>query len=63
MKQTQLWIVNSYTELLWEAIKKKSGLYNTDLSASPCAFAEAPAEGIFSISIYERICKGRVPYN
>ena len=47
--------MDSYTELLWEAIKNR--LVYTDLSASPCAFSEAPAEDIFSI--YERICKGR----
>ena len=35
----------------------KLWLEYTDLSNSPCAFSEAPAEGIFSI--YERVSTGR----
>ena len=46
---------DTYTELLWGGIKRRIKL--TDLSDSPCAFSEAPAEGIFSI--YSRVTKGR----
>ena len=44
-----------YTDLLWRAIRKR--LQFTDLTQSPCAYSEAPAEGIFSI--YGRVSKGR----
>ena len=46
---------DKYTDLLWEGVKKR--LPYTDLSNSPCAFSEAPAEGIFSI--FARVCRGR----
>ena len=44
-----------YIEDLWKAIKARTAF--TDLSESPCAFTEAPAEGIFSI--YNRVITGR----
>ena len=44
-----------YTDLLWKAIRKR--LEYTDMSQSPCAYSEAPAEGIFSV--YSRVSKGR----
>ena len=46
---------DQYTDLLWEGVQKR--LPYTDLSNSPCAFSEAPAEGIFSI--FSRVCRGR----
>lgn len=48
-------ISDSYTDNIWRAIEKR--LKFTDMSASSCAFSEAPAEGIFSI--YERVSAGR----
>ena len=47
--------VDSYTHYLWKAIRKR--LSKTDMTQSPCAFSEAPAEGIFSIM--ERVKQGR----
>ena len=47
--------VDSYTHHLWKAIRKR--LSKTDMTQSPCAFSEAPAEGIFSIM--ERVKQGR----
>ena len=44
-----------YIDLFWQAVAKR--VEYTDLSNSPCAFSEAPAEGIFSI--YERVSTGR----
>ena len=46
---------DQYTDLLWEGVQTR--LPYTDLSNSPCAFSEAPAEGIFSI--FSRVCRGR----
>ena len=45
--------------MFWEAVAKRVDY--TDLSNSPCAFSEAPAEGIFSI--YERVSSGRETLN
>ena len=39
-----------YITQLWKAIRKRCAF--TDLSDSPCAFSEAPAEGIFSVYGY-----------
>lgn len=47
--------VDSYINLLWKCIWKR--VKKTDLSNSPCAFSEAPAEGIFSVM--ERVKNGR----
>ena len=44
---------DTYIELLWAAIEKR--IATTDLSASPCAFSEAPAESVFSV--YSRVNK------
>ena len=44
-----------YTDLLWRAIEKR--LPYTDLTNSPCAFSEAPAESIFSV--FSRVTQGR----
>ena len=44
-----------YINDLWKAIKERISF--TDLSESPCAYTEAPAEGIFSI--YNRVITGR----
>ena len=38
--------VDHYTDLLWEGINER--LEYTDMSEGPCAFSEAPAEGVFS---------------
>ena len=48
-----------YINMFWEAVAKRVDY--TDLSNSPCAFSEAPAEGIFSI--YERVSSGRETLN
>ena len=45
----------SYIQDLWKAIATR--ITYTDLSDSPCAFTEAPAEGVFSI--YNIIVTGR----
>ena len=55
MQQKQKKAVDSYTHHLWKAIRKR--LSKTDMTQSPCAFSEAPAEGIFSIM--ERVKQGR----
>ena len=36
-----------YTKQLWKAVK--ASCKYTDISDNPCAFSEAPAEGIFSV--------------
>ena len=46
---------DKYTTELWAGIERR--LAYTDISESPCAFSEAPAEGIFSV--YENITNGR----
>lgn len=48
-------VSDRYTDLLWTAVNKR--LEFTDMSDTPCAFSEAPAEGIFSI--YSRVSQGR----
>ena len=47
---------DSYIRVLWKAIQKR--VAKTDYSNSPCAFAEAHAESIFST--YGRVTEGRV---
>ena len=44
-----------YINLFWKAVAMR--IDYTDLTNSPCAYSEAPAEGIFSI--YERVSTGR----
>ena len=44
-----------YIKDLWSFIKKR--VDQTDFSDNPCAFSEAPAEGIFSI--YDRVITGK----
>lgn len=46
---------DKYIKDLWGFIRKR--IKHTDFSEGPCAFTEAPAEGIFSI--YDRIITGR----
>ena len=50
---------DTYTTDLWKFIKLR--IEKTDFSDNPCAFTEAPAEGIFSI--YDRIITGRESLN
>ena len=45
----------AYIDALWSCIEKR--VQFTDLSNSPCAFSEAPAETVFSI--YSRVTQGR----
>ena len=44
-----------YITQLWRAIRKRCAF--TDLTDNPCAFSEAPAEGIFSV--YGNVLEGR----
>ena len=52
-------VCDTYTNDLWKFIKIR--IQKTDFSDNPCAFTEAPAEGIFSI--YDRIITGRESLN
>ena len=52
-------VCDTYTTDLWKFIKMR--IQKTDFSDNPCAFTEAPAEGIFSI--YDRIITGRESLN
>ena len=48
----------AYIDALWSCKKR---VQFTDLSNSPCAFSEAPAETVFSI--YSRVTQGREAFS